>query len=267
MKIKISSIIILLLTTATINLAQENKPMNQTDDKGFKQGYWEKHYQNGNIQYSGNFKDNKPVGVFKRFDQDGILKVEMLYLENSDKIYSKFYYPGQKLQAEGIYLGKLKDSTWLYYSEEGHKINEITYQYDQKNGTEKKYYQNGNLSEISHWEQDVLDGLTIRYYDSGKVMMRIFYMNGRLDGEYNVYGPDENILIQGQYENNKREGKWIYYKENGHVENELIYTNGIAENQEELERLENEQIEQLEKNKGKFQDPMENMYNSIPPEN
>ncbi len=258
----------LLFTAATaFVIAQNNEPVNKIDDKGYKQGYWEKYYQNGNIQYSGYFKDNKPVGEFKRYDQNGVLKVEMFYKENSVKIYSKFYYPGKILQAEGIYVGKLKDSIWNYYSVDGFKINEIPYQYDKKHGTEKKYYQNGNLTEKSEWKNGVNDGLTIRYYESGKVMMRIFYMNGILDGEYNVYGSDENILIQGQYENNKREGKWIYYKENGHIKDELNYINGEAENQEELERLENEQIEMLEQNKGKFQDPMENMYNSIPPGN
>lgn len=97
-------------------------------------------------------------------------------------------------------------------------------------------------------------------------MMRILYKNGKLEGEYNVYNSKEQILIQGQYKNNKREGKWLYYKENGHIENELIYVNGIAENQEELERLEDEQIRQLEQNKGKIEDPRESMYNAIPPQ-
>ncbi len=78
-----------------------------------------------NIQET--FKDNKPLGIFKRFDQNGVLKVEMLYKENSDKIYSKFYYPGGTLQAEGLYIGKLKDSTWNYYSEDAYKINEVIY--------------------------------------------------------------------------------------------------------------------------------------------
>ncbi len=65
---------------------------------------------------------------------------------------------------------------------------------DQKDGTEKKYYQSGNLSEKSEWEDGIKEGLTIRYYDSGIVLMRIFYMYGQLNGEYNVYGPEGNIL-------------------------------------------------------------------------
>ena len=189
----------------------------------------------------------------------------MFYKENSDKIYTKFYYPGKILQAEGYYINKKKDSIWIYYTEEGYKINEVPYLHDQKHGTERKFYQSGALSEKSEWNAGINNGLTIRYNENGNVMMRIMYQNNKLDGEYNVYGPEENILIQGQYINNKREGKWIYYKDNGHISNELNYINGIAENQEELERLEDEQIKMLENNKGKIQDPSESMYNAIPP--
>ncbi|MFC2096132.1 toxin-antitoxin system YwqK family antitoxin [Bacteroidota bacterium] len=264
---KISTLLLLFILASLISIGQNTETKNQVDANGLKQGYWGKHYSNGNLQYSGNFKNNQPIGEFKRYDQEGVLKVEMIYKENSHKVYTKFYYPGKMIQAEGYYIQKLKDSVWNYYSSEGHKINEVPFINDQKHGTEKKLYKNGAISEKLEWQNDIKDGLTIRYYDNGKVMMRIFYMNGLLDGEYNVYGIDENILIQGQYENNKREGKWTYYKENGHIRDELNYINGIAENQDELERLENEQIEMLEKNKGKFKDPSESMYNEIPPGN
>ncbi len=264
MKIKLLFLPVVYLLVITSLIAQ-NKEINKIDENGYKQGYWEKSYYNGNIKYSGYFKDNKPIGELKRYNEDGSLKVEMFYKENSNKVYSKFYYPGKAAQAEGYYNNKLKDSVWIYYSTEGYKINEVPYIDNKKHGTEKKFYKNGNLSEVSVWNEGINDGLTIRYYDTGKVMMRILYKNGILDGEYNLYGLEENILIQGQYKNNKREGKWIYYKNNGHIKDELNYINGIAENQEELERLENEQIEMLEKNKGKFQDPMKSIYNTIPP--
>jgi len=98
-------------------------------------------------------------------------------------------------------------------------------------------------------------------------MMRIGYKMDMFDGEYNVYSSEENILIQGKYINNKREGKWIYYKNNGHVDREVVYIDGVAENQEELERLEHEQLEMLEKNKGKIPDPRDSFYNDMPPGN
>lgn len=266
MKNKIITIALLIICSSIQVFSQEKNEINQTDENGLKQGYWEKSYPNGTIQYSGTFKNNRPVGQFKRYNQEGDLVAEMNYQETSERVYTKFYYPGKILRAEGYFLNKLKDSVWVYYTEDGSKINEVPYVNDKKHGTEKKFYTSGALSEISVWNNGINDGLTKRFYESGAVMMRIFYNNGKLDGEYNVYDAEENILIQGQYKNNKREGKWLYYKENGHIENELNYVNGIADNQEELELLENEQIKQLENNKGKIQDPNESMYNAIPPQ-
>jgi len=266
MKIKTIIALAALICITYASIAQE-QPKNKTDQNGLKQGYWEKFYPNGQMQYSGTFEDNKPVGTFKRFNRDGMLVVEMIHEATTDEVFAKFYYPGKVLQAEGYYSGKKKDSIWVYYTEEGNKINEVPFFNDQKNGLEKKFYPNGALSEETKWKNGQKDGLTIRYYNDGKVMMRMMYNNNKLDGEYNVYGPEENILIQGQYVDNIREGKWIYYKDNGHVKDELNYINGVAENQEELERLEDEQIKMLEKNKGKIQDPSESMYNKIPPKN
>ena len=266
MKANIFTITLLFVSITLSGIAQD-KQKNQTDQNGLKQGYWEKFYPNGKMQYKGTFKNNKPIGEFKRFNQEGALIAVMNHNENSNKVYTKFYYPGKVLQAEGYYIDRKKDSIWIYYTENGDKINEVSYLFDIKNGTEKKYYKNGAVSETSEWKNGNQDGLTMRYYDDGKVMMRIMYKNNKLDGEYNVYGPEENILIQGQYINNKREGKWTYYKDNGHLRDELNYIDGIAENQEELERLEDEQIKILENQKGKIKDPSESMYNAIPPGN
>jgi antitoxin component YwqK of YwqJK toxin-antitoxin module len=263
---RISTIFFLILfAVSNVVIAQNGETINQIDQNGLKQGYWENHYPDGTIQYSGSFINNKPVGQFKRYTKEGVLKVIMTYVENTNKVYSTFYYPNMSIHSEGIYIEKQKDSTWNYYSIDGFKLNEVTYLNDKKHGTERKFYESGNLSEISEWTNGVNNGLTIRYYESGNVMMRILYSNGILNGEYNVFDSNEKIAIQGQYKNNKRDGKWIYYKENGHVESEINYTNGIADNQEELDRLEREQLELLEKNEGKIQNPAESMYNAIPP--
>ena len=47
---------------------------NVTDEKGWKQGYWKKHYPNGHLMYRGFFQDNKPLGRMERFYDDGKLK-------------------------------------------------------------------------------------------------------------------------------------------------------------------------------------------------
>ena len=61
-----------LLSILINSVAQPLEAYNITDEDGMKQGYWEKRYENGNIQYSGFFKNDRPIGIFKRFDIDGI---------------------------------------------------------------------------------------------------------------------------------------------------------------------------------------------------
>ena len=102
-----------IIASISYSVAQNNQEYNLLDEQGNKQGYWEKRYENNNMQYSGFFKNNKPIGLFNRYDRNGILKVELNYIENSDKVYTTFYYPGKILQAKGYYINQQKDSIWV----------------------------------------------------------------------------------------------------------------------------------------------------------
>ena len=264
MKIRIFILTLAFALLASYTKSQNNQK-NIVDSKGYKQGYWEKTYSNGQIKYKGFFKDNKPVGDFKRYDVEGNLKAEMTHFENSNKVYAKFYYPQNIIQAEGYYINKQKDSIWNYYTTDKYLINSVSYKNNKKEGVEKKFYPSGSVSEIAKWKDGLNEGTTTRYYEKGNIMSIYNYKKGKLDGEYKVYGVSNNILIHGNYSDNRRDGKWIYYKEDATVEKEITYTNGIADNAEELERLETEYMKLMEKNKGKFKDPMDQMYNAIPP--
>ena len=51
-------------------IGQSGEDINITDQTGKKQGLWIKKYPNGNIQYEGIFKNDHPVGEFKRYSED-----------------------------------------------------------------------------------------------------------------------------------------------------------------------------------------------------
>ena len=253
-------------TITAICIAQTNDTLfNQVDAKGLKQGYWKKHYPNGNLQYTGYFKNNKPLGEFKRYNREGELLAIMDYPENSSKIYTKIFYPNNQVQAEGFYINKQKDSIWQFFTENKILVSKINFVLDKKHGLETRFFDNGDIFEKIEWKNGIQDGITLRYYENGNVMIRATYNNGILHGLYSSFNSNGKPIIYGKYENNRREGKWITYDESGKPKNEINYLNGIADNQEELDRIEQEEIEMLEKNKGKFIDPMEKMYNNIPP--
>ena len=74
MKNCIQILIIILLGNAALsqNVGQKGDTLkNYTDINGLKQGYWQKKYYNGNIKYEVYFKNNKPIGEFKRFYESG----------------------------------------------------------------------------------------------------------------------------------------------------------------------------------------------------
>lgn len=263
---KIFTIITIIYISAISSTYSQDTLFNQTDQNGLKQGFWKKKYPDGIIQYTGYFKNNKPLGEFKRYNRKGELIATMTYNENTDKVYTKLYYPNLLLQAEGNYLNKLKDSVWSFYSENGILVSKVNFLNDKRHGDEVRYFDNGAVFEKLRWANGIQDGISLRYYENGNVMIRAPYVNGILDGSYSSYSNNGKPIISGTYKNNWRNGKWLIYDEHGEVKSEIIYNNGIAENQDELDRIEQEELDRLENNKGKFQDPLEMMYNNIPPQ-
>ena len=74
--------IILILSLAAASLlvtGQSEVNINKTDQQGRKQGEWIKKYPDGNIQYEGTFRDDHPIGEFKRYSEDKKLQSVMVY--------------------------------------------------------------------------------------------------------------------------------------------------------------------------------------------
>jgi hypothetical protein len=112
MRIKHLALSVIIFLTCFSLSAQENR----TDASGLKQGPWIKKYANGNILYQGAFKDDKPVGEFKRYYEDGTPKAVLSYDESGLKAGAVFFHPDGKRAAEGTYIDKKKEGVWKYYS-------------------------------------------------------------------------------------------------------------------------------------------------------
>ena len=63
-----------LIAISSIALCQTETSINQTDSRGRKQGHWIKKYPDQTILYEGYFKDDHPVGEFRRYYEDKTLK-------------------------------------------------------------------------------------------------------------------------------------------------------------------------------------------------
>jgi antitoxin component YwqK of YwqJK toxin-antitoxin module len=107
------------------------------DGTGKKQGYWKKKDEKtGNLLYEGEFKDNKPIGVFKHYYPGDTAKRAVTYYKDGGKIaYTSLYHQRTgKIMAKGKYINELKDSVWNFYDEAGVLISKDVYKLGKKDG-------------------------------------------------------------------------------------------------------------------------------------
>ncbi len=249
-------LLIPILSAAQQNNIKYGKTINYTDNNGMKQGHWEKKYDNGNIRYTGSFKNNKPVGEFRRFYKSGTLQSILVYSKDGKSAKATFYYENGKLAAEGKYFGTKKDSIWKYYSfYGGHLSNEESYIKGKKDGYSREYYSDSTISQEKIWKNGTLDGSWRMWFPGKKTRLETQYVNGKLSGPFKTYYPDGTLEISGVYKNDIRIGKWTYTDKETKKTKIINYVDGLPENQDEIDKSFEESMKDFELNKKKYTEP------------
>ncbi|GAB4146928.1 MAG: hypothetical protein Fur0041_21110 [Bacteroidia bacterium] len=207
---------------------------NKTDEKGRKQGAWKKLDEKGTVVYVGQFKDDKPYGKFTYFDTEGRKMTEMDFRDNG-VAYSKMFYVSGKLQAQGKYVNQQKDSTWLFYNEDGYLLSEEIYLKGKKEGKSVVYHPGTKqVAEEKYYKNGVEDGKWVQYYADGKKKAEGTYVMGNLEGKAIWYFPDGRIDILGNYKHAVKHGIWTYYNPDGTVKGKETWDLGKLKSQEKL---------------------------------
>jgi len=255
MNLKIFIIFSFLISSVRIGcLAQDQ--MNITDSKGLKQGHWIKKYPNESIMYEGYFKDNHPVGEFKRYNEDKTPLSVLNYSTDGKQADAIIFHPNGNIASKGKYVNQLKEGKWQFFSGiyKGYLITEEMYSGNVKNGLSVSYYADSTIYEKVTFVKGKKHGEWIQYYQNGKVSLKTTYRNGKLDGPFEVWYENGAIEFSGQYKNDTRDGKWLIFNRDGSVKYKIEYKDGVT-NDREMDINESDFLDSLEKNKGKFSDP------------
>ena len=248
---RIISITLFLLVTMT--LSAQN--INQKDEQGRKQGYWENITPLGRKIYTGNFKDGYPEGEMKRYHKNGTLKAILIFSNKGQHTQAQIFNDYGQLAASGNYIDKKKDSLWQYYDKNKRVRIQENYKNGFKQGLSSYYYPNGKLYESIGYENDVKHGHWKRFDNKGNKMIKAHYEKGKLEGYFTSYHANGVPKIDGFYKNNKRHEKWIFYSAKGKVNKTIAYEMGYADNQDELDAKQQKELEAMEANKDRFADP------------
>jgi len=199
---------------------------NTTDENGLKQGLWSKDYPWGALRYEGAFEDDKEIGVFRFYDQNGKIISERQYETPGGISNAVIYMPNGNLEALGKFDGKKKIGEWKYFSTKGYLVSTDEYVDGLKEGAERVFYADSTLAEIIHWSSDNKNGAWVKYSTTGKPELKAFFSNGQFHGTYISNHRSGKKKIEGEYKNGLKNGKWFYYSDKGIQDKMEVYEYG-----------------------------------------
>jgi antitoxin component YwqK of YwqJK toxin-antitoxin module len=195
---------------------------NKTDAQGRKQGPWRK-YQPGDkiLIYTGQFKDDIPVGEFRYYYPSG--KVKSIVQHESKRVsYSWFYNESEVLILEGKFVDKKRDSVWREYNNRGLLLSEGTYKNNRLQGPRKEYFlEEQELQGVlicrkaENYVDSLLQGPFVEYYSSGKERMKGAYHLGMKEGWWINYYPNGQCEFKVKYRKDSRYGYAYGYDDQG----------------------------------------------------
>lgn len=207
--------------------AQPGAAPNKTDEKGRKQGLWQKYYPTDTMQYQASFVDGKPVGEFIRFYEDGSLQGIINYTESGVERAELFYPETGEVMAKGNYTDQKRDSIWLFYSEIGVLTSSETYKNGEKNGMNIIYYSDGSVSEKIMFKDDKKNGEWLQFFEDGTPKLSANVVDGiKYVGEYVSYFPDGKKYQTGKYVDGLKHSSWYTYLEDGSIDIIYVYRYG-----------------------------------------
>ena len=210
-------ILLLIMLCSFACAAAMAQDYNKTDSKGRRQGEWRDVYANGSIRYQGKFKNDKPVGEFKYYDEDGNLKATNVYDKTGINTTYTAYSPNGKVVAKGNYKNKKKDGEWRYFSPDNAKLILDENYVDGVLEGHSKVYDNktGRIAEDVFYLKGERNGLCTKYYADGKKMAEISYSNGQKQGPAKLYYPNGVLQEEGNYCADNKCGEWKIYSDEG----------------------------------------------------
>jgi antitoxin component YwqK of YwqJK toxin-antitoxin module len=204
---------LILFLVSTFAFAQE---FNKVDADGKKDGVWKGTYEaSKRPRYEGTFSHGKEVGVFRFFDdtKKGDVIATRDFSANDGSAYTIFYDQKKNIVSEGKVIGKNYEGEWKYY----HKASKVlmtveNYKNGKLEGSRTVYYPNGKVAEEMSYKNGLKEGTYKRFGQNGFPIEATNYKNNEYHGEAVFYDADGVVASQGKFLNGKKAGLWQFYE-------------------------------------------------------
>ena len=208
---------------------------NHVDEQGRKQGPWKAYDEEGKLKFEGEFVDNTPRGTFTYYYADGKVKAISEMYEKGRRSHTRIFHENGRLMGEGNYLDKVKDSIWNYYSDfDGVHVSTENYIGGKLDGVVINYYPKGGIAEEIPYKMGVKEGEWKQYFTDGTLKLKATYINDLLQGLMLIYYENGIPEVSGIYKNNLKDGNWMYFTDKGVVYKKETYLRGFLKKTEKF---------------------------------
>lgn len=248
----IFSIVATISVTAQTHETYKGDTINRVDVNSQKQGYWIVfNTDKTKIKEEGEYKDNKKIGTWKKYYDNGNLKSELIYENNKPNGYAKFYYENGNMSEEGMWKNNKWVGDYKFYYENGNLSYEWGYsESGKRTGVQKYYHENGKIMIEGEWNEGKESGVIKEYDETGNLVAEKNYNDGQLDvASVKIYTPSSSTNNTVQENSTKKDTVRIspstnntnpqdldvfngngynkLFNKNGKIEQEGDFSNGI----------------------------------------
>lgn len=155
------------------------------------EGYQITRYDNGNLYSIGLMADSLMTGQWAYFFKDGGVKAVGKFINGDGGNIAKL----SNIPQDG------RDSLWVFYAENGSKINEYYYRNNKLDGIIKEWYTNGQQKGQWNYIQGKKNGKQYMWYENGEKMYEGNFIDGVLDGEQKAWLENGDVKKYAKYDN------------------------------------------------------------------
>jgi len=157
---------------------------------------------------------------------DGSKKKVIRYAGQKTNLVSEvFYFPDGKTQSAKNFKKGKPDGAQTVYNLGGIMIQETNYADSVRHGTDKLWYDDGQLKSEGQYENGEPVGKFVSYFQDGKVSIEVAFKEGKKDGEETEYHPNGNKKRVRTFVLGDQEGPQLEFFLNGNPKSEYIYVN------------------------------------------
>lgn len=218
----------------------------------------------GNLIFSGSYKDNIPVGIHRMYDPDGKVTNAFIYDQNGNKSGEgiitnegkkeglwKYFNSDGSIRATGRYANNLATGKWQYYYEKGTKEQEGSFENGKPVGLWQWFYSDGSIKREEEFYAGKPEGLYMEYDTLGNVIVNGKYFDGQKeeewfytigdytekgkyvadlkDGKWQAFYSDGKLKYEGNFIQGNPDGEHRFYYPNGQLKEVQYYIMGISE--------------------------------------